>query len=32
MAGDGKTECSSRKMKMEMPNRITTDVPQRRMM
>jgi hypothetical protein len=31
MAGEGKTACSRRKMRTEMPNRITTDVPKRRM-
>ena len=30
MAGEGKTECSRMKMKMEMPIRITRDVPARR--
>jgi hypothetical protein len=30
MAGDGKTAWSRAKMKIEMPIRITTDVPRRR--
>src|SRR5580704_4706948 len=30
MAGEGKTECSRTKTKIEMPIRITTDVPMRR--
>jgi hypothetical protein len=29
-AGDGYTACSRPKMKIEMPKRIITDVPQRR--
>jgi hypothetical protein len=30
MAGEGKTECSRMKTKIEMPIRITMDVPMRR--
>ena len=30
MAGEGKTACNRMKMKTEMPARITSDVPSRR--
>ncbi len=30
MAGEGKTACSKMKMKIEMPIRITTEIPHRR--